>query len=99
MQVVIGSLNVVSDFVIFILPMPLIWALNLSTKKKVEVMGIFGVGLIACVASIIRLCYIVQMLHIQEGPVDYLLNICRIGIWRYVSYLKRNIADCPKRKV
>ena len=61
-------------------------------------MGIFGVGLTACVASIIRLYYIVRMLHIQEGPVDYLLNICRIGIWRYAP-LNRNIADCPERRV
>ena len=94
----IGSLNVVSDLSIFILPMPLIWALNLNAIKRLEVMGLFGIGLLACVASIVRLFYIVQLLHAPEGQIKYLLHVCRIGIWRYAPHLQRNVADCPERK-
>lgn len=94
----IGSLNVVSDFVIFILPMPLIWAMNLNANKRLEVMGIFGIASLACIASIVRLCYIVQLQYVPEGQVKYQLHVIRIGIWRYVQNLKRKPADCPEIK-
>ena len=35
-----GSMNVVSDFIIFVLPLPIVWGLKLTRKEK------FGVSLI-----------------------------------------------------
>ncbi len=36
--------NVVSDFYLLLLPIPVVWKLPLSTKKKIGVCGIFATG-------------------------------------------------------
>lgn len=47
--------NIVTDFVILILPIPVVLQLNMGTAQKVATLGIFGVGSFACVVSILRL--------------------------------------------
>ena len=83
-QLVVGALNMVSDFSILILPMPLVWSLQLDRAKKLKVMGIFGVGILACAASIIRLYYLVKLLYLPVESTYDLLLVCRIGVWAYV---------------
>lgn len=39
-----ASLNVASDFIIFVLPLPVIWQLQLSPKEKIGVSLIFTMG-------------------------------------------------------
>ena len=39
-----GSMNVISDFLIFILPLPMVWRLKLSRKEKVGVSLVFMSG-------------------------------------------------------
>ena len=36
--------NIVSDFIILLLPIPVVWRLQLRLKQKFAVMGIFGLG-------------------------------------------------------
>ncbi|KAI9876590.1 MAG: hypothetical protein M1830_006168 [Pleopsidium flavum] len=50
-----GSQNVVTDFLILCLPIPLVWKLNMATSRKVQVTGIFMLGGFTTLASIIRL--------------------------------------------
>lgn len=39
-----SSANIVSDFIILMLPLPIIWRLELPLKQKMAVAGIFGLG-------------------------------------------------------
>ena len=39
-----GSQNVVTDFVLLCLPMPLVWKLHMRTSRKVQVSAIFILG-------------------------------------------------------
>ena len=41
-----GIVNVISDFVILFLPMRCIWKLQMETKRKAFVLGIFGMGIL-----------------------------------------------------
>ena len=41
---VYGSMNIISDLFIFILPLPVVWQLNLSSREKVGVSVIFMSG-------------------------------------------------------
>ena len=41
-----GVFNVVSDFAILILPVPSIWSLQMSLRKKLLTTGVFAVGLL-----------------------------------------------------
>lgn len=41
-----SALNIFSDFVIWILPLPMIWTLKTSKRQKLAVSGIFATGLL-----------------------------------------------------
>ncbi|KAF4621716.1 hypothetical protein G7Y89_g14487 [Cudoniella acicularis] len=61
-----GSVNVVSDFVLLILPIYSIWKLQITTKQKLQISGAFATGLLVCVASIGRLVYIVILFRTTD---------------------------------
>ncbi|PVH93391.1 hypothetical protein DM02DRAFT_662000 [Periconia macrospinosa] len=50
-----SALNMVLDIVIFILPIPLLWALKLPTRQRLCLVVVFALGLIVVIASILRL--------------------------------------------
>ncbi len=41
---IFSSINVVTDFVILVLPMPLVWRLHTTTARKAQVSGLFLLG-------------------------------------------------------
>ena len=77
-----GTVNVISDFSILILPIPIICRLQVPWSKKSLVFAVFGVGLFACVASVVRLIYSIDLLHVHIGTTAYQLDTDRIGPWR-----------------
>ncbi|MCJ1313891.1 hypothetical protein MMC25_007571 [Agyrium rufum] len=52
--IVCSSINIATDVLILALPVPKLWALKISTEKKVQLIGIFLVGGFVCIVSIIR---------------------------------------------
>ena len=42
--IIVGSVNVAADFVTLFLPMPMVWSLNIETKWRVQLVGIFLLG-------------------------------------------------------
>jgi len=42
--VIVSSINVVTDFVILLLPMPLVWRLQINSGRKAQVSGMFLLG-------------------------------------------------------
>jgi len=40
----IATMNLVQDFIVIILPMPILWRLQMGIKKKLALSGIFGIG-------------------------------------------------------
>ncbi|KAI9790932.1 MAG: hypothetical protein M1816_004693 [Peltula sp. TS41687] len=63
---VAGSvINIFTDFVILLLPMPMVWRLRLPMRQKIAVIGIFATGALVCAISIIRLQ---AMLAAKEDP-------------------------------
>lgn len=42
----IGVLNIVTDLVLLLLPMPCLYGLKLSFHKRLGLMGMFGAGLV-----------------------------------------------------
>ncbi|KAL8888282.1 MAG: hypothetical protein Q9215_004262 [Flavoplaca cf. flavocitrina] len=66
---VTASTNIVTDVALLILPMPLVWKLNIERPQKFAVSGIFLLGglIIAsvCIASIIRAPYLNQVVTVD----------------------------------
>ncbi|KAH7305458.1 hypothetical protein B0I35DRAFT_362170 [Stachybotrys elegans] len=61
--------NVITDFIILLLPQKVIWNLDVSNKKRIGVSIIFSIGLLACVCAIGRT--ITNMRLDYEGDVTY----------------------------
>ena len=43
---VIGGFNILTDFLILVLPVPMIWGLSLTKSKKLALSAVFGTGLL-----------------------------------------------------
>jgi hypothetical protein len=63
--IVSGVLNIVTDLIILAIPMPLLWSLSVEKVKKWELTGMFLVGGLVCVISVVRLP-IVQKLKTND---------------------------------
>lgn len=77
-----GGLSVVLDIFAFVLPLPIIATLNLTPRRKKELLFVFSVGFLAVVASVVAFYYKIKLIIRQEngkGDVMWLLapvNIC-----------------------
>ncbi|KAL1956108.1 hypothetical protein VTO42DRAFT_7627 [Malbranchea cinnamomea] len=70
-------MSVISDFIILILPVIASWSLNMSTKKKLRVIGLLGAGGLACGSSLVRLVFIMT----QGLSSDSTHTFMRINLW------------------
>ncbi|KAL2756426.1 hypothetical protein ACRALDRAFT_2075680, partial [Sodiomyces alcalophilus JCM 7366] len=50
-----ASINVATDFAVFFMPLPVIRSLQLPRRQKLMLVGVFGLGLLTCIISIIRI--------------------------------------------
>ncbi|RYP76286.1 hypothetical protein DL770_007247 [Monosporascus sp. CRB-9-2] len=49
-----AGLNIFQDFVIYILPSPMLWNVQLPLKQRIALIGVFVVGAFVCITGIIR---------------------------------------------
>ncbi|KAL4939134.1 hypothetical protein BDV06DRAFT_225322 [Aspergillus oleicola] len=75
-----SSLTIVCDFTLGILPVFLVWRLQMNRRTKMALMGIFGLGAIASVAVVIRLPYLKHY-----ADVDFLYSTYQIAIWSVIE--------------
>ncbi|KAI9826340.1 MAG: hypothetical protein M1832_000257 [Thelocarpon impressellum] len=50
-----GALNTIFDFMVLLLPVPMVWGLHLKWRYKLAVLAIFANGLLACGSGVARL--------------------------------------------
>lgn len=76
-----GSINVLSDLLILILPLWVVWHLRMPIQMKTNISTIFAVGVAANVAGIMRLYYSVHLIKSSD------LTFVRLqhGMWRYAA--------------
>lgn len=79
-----GIVNLVSDFSILILPFPIIWRLQMPWEKKFWIMVVFGLGFLACITSVLRLIYCIEIPRVGDSPAAY-INIFRSALYRYTK--------------
>lgn len=81
--------NVIMDFVILALPIPMIWGLHRSWHDKLALNGVFGVGAFVCFASIYRIVVLFWM-----DPADTTWTIYQALIWTHVEPAIGLICSC-----
>ncbi|TGO25836.1 hypothetical protein BPAE_0071g00070 [Botrytis paeoniae] len=75
------AMSIISDFTILFLPIPLIWGLKTRTMRKIGVSIVFGAGILACTASVLRLYETLNL----GGTLDKTYGLVPIILWRQFS--------------
>ncbi|KAJ4347973.1 uncharacterized protein N0V89_009345 [Didymosphaeria variabile] len=68
--------NMVTDVWIFLMPVPVIWHLQLQTKKKLLLCFIFSIGIATCIVSAIRLTVV-----LGHGYADFTWSYVPLGAY------------------
>ncbi|KAJ5365703.1 hypothetical protein N7517_008589 [Penicillium concentricum] len=71
-QMVPTALNAISDIIILILPIPTVLNLQMSTRRKVAVLGIICFGLLSVVTALCR--FVVQKQLITDPDTSYVMG-------------------------
>ncbi|KAL2874825.1 hypothetical protein SGCOL_009944 [Colletotrichum sp. CLE4] len=66
-----AAFSIFEDMILIILPIPELLKLQLDRKKKAALFGMFALGSFACIASLIRLKYMVTFAHSFDPTWDY----------------------------
>ncbi|KAF1911324.1 hypothetical protein BDU57DRAFT_524386 [Ampelomyces quisqualis] len=65
-----AAINIITDFAIIILPIPVIRSLNLGRQQKIALISIFAVGGFVCIVSILRLQSLVAISNSSDPTYD-----------------------------
>lgn len=82
--------NVITDLAILILPMPSVWKLQTSFKRRILMTAIFATGILACISSILRLYYTWKI--VASPDVTY--HMVQMGLWTYAELAIGVIISC-----
>ncbi|KAI1087033.1 hypothetical protein F5B19DRAFT_500444 [Rostrohypoxylon terebratum] len=101
--VVQGSLSIVLDIYIFILPLPILVKLNLSPKKRFQLVAIFAAALLGVAASAVALYFRVQEFYttdstwIQAG-LENNAAIIVASMPAFASFMRSNVLQSSALK-
>ncbi|KAF2256019.1 hypothetical protein BU26DRAFT_402691, partial [Trematosphaeria pertusa] len=85
-----SAINVLSDITILPLPIHGVMMLHIPLKKKIGVGAIFATGAFACISSIIRLVYSVNLTHTH----DITWAIAPVGMWALAEFTTVILVAC-----
>ncbi|KAG8526147.1 uncharacterized protein KY384_000140 [Bacidia gigantensis] len=75
--IAIAALDIVGDFSIMCLPLPMIWKLHTSTTNKIGLSFVFALGTLDIIVAILRIIYLVQL----NTTKDYTWDAVDCWIW------------------
>jgi len=97
----LASHSIVQDFAIYILPMHIVWKLQMPRGQKIALCALLGVGLVAVAAGCVRFYYVLFLS--DEADIWYYmadsLNWCSIEIYAGMSPLKSLIKSLKANSV
>ncbi|KAI1196094.1 hypothetical protein F5X97DRAFT_224956 [Nemania serpens] len=71
----------ITDVVLIIIPLPLIWKLNLSRRKKIAILLIFSLGAVSVAASLTRLIFTAKLVGDGFNPNDDPIFVITNGLY------------------
>ncbi|KAJ5466908.1 hypothetical protein N7475_004660 [Penicillium sp. IBT 31633x] len=76
-----AAANVVTDVLILLIPIPIVWKLHMRTTQKIGVCGVLLLGGFVCVASGIRIHYLTFL----DGNPDITWTLSDVSVWSTVE--------------
>ncbi|RDL31332.1 uncharacterized protein BP5553_09541 [Venustampulla echinocandica] len=83
-------INVITDLFVLTVPIPAIMKLPLGLAHKLRVIGVFSLGLFACIVSFVR----IAMLVYNYRSKDFTWNSSRVGTWSILEADVGLICSC-----
>ncbi|EEA19213.1 integral membrane protein (Pth11), putative [Talaromyces marneffei ATCC 18224] len=74
-------LNIVTDFLMLLLPVPLVWRLQAPLTQKLGLTLIFAIGSAVVITSIIRITFIMEILH----KADFTWAEATVCVWSAIE--------------
>ncbi|KAF3917572.1 hypothetical protein AA313_de0203384 [Arthrobotrys entomopaga] len=68
-QIILGAIGVITDILMWLMPLPMVWKLKLGRREKFLAAITFGLGAVVCVVSAFRLNAIQQYGYVTDGRV------------------------------
>lgn len=84
-----GVINIVSDFNIMILPLPIVWKLNLPPSQKFLLSGIFGLGFLWVLHLMFYLRFVDTLFPVQLAFRYYDCNISPLNQTKHGGTLQQ----------
>ncbi|KAE8356025.1 hypothetical protein BDV28DRAFT_145526 [Aspergillus coremiiformis] len=78
---VTSSVNIATDWITALMPIPLIWNVQLNLRTKILIVILMGLGVLASVAACVRLGYSVK----PNASLDFTYITSKVCIWSYVE--------------
>ncbi|KAK7698299.1 hypothetical protein SLS64_012664 [Diaporthe eres] len=72
-----SAINIVTDVIIFLIPVPTVLKLNMNMRQKIAVIGVFCIGIIVCLITMLRLDSIITVAKTSDVTHD---NV-RVAVW------------------
>ncbi|KAF7506482.1 hypothetical protein GJ744_011732 [Endocarpon pusillum] len=78
--------NVLTDLILLILPIPILWHLKLSVYRKIGLIGIFAAGYLVLILSIVRFVFIFQAGNFLAEDLTWnvvtyeILLVCEVSV-------------------
>ncbi|KAF1354627.1 hypothetical protein BDV97DRAFT_395050 [Delphinella strobiligena] len=76
------AVNITTDWFCALLPVPLLWSVQLNRNAKVSVACLLSLGIFASLSACIRLHYTVAIGNTEQ---DYLFGVADVVIWGYAE--------------
>lgn len=81
LYIAIAIANIVSDVILFIIPIPTLWGLKMPVAQKIGAAAMFGIGSITVATSIVRMVYLPSLL----GAMDIPWVAAPANVWSFVE--------------
>ncbi|KAL3478697.1 hypothetical protein BJX99DRAFT_256347 [Aspergillus californicus] len=94
MLTVFCGTDLLTDFVIIFMPVPIIWRLRMSVRKKIAVTGMFMVGIFTIGAGVARTyIYLVTSYDKEDNP-DFIADFTLFILWSEIEVNVAMIVCC-----
>ncbi|KAF2792979.1 hypothetical protein K505DRAFT_306634 [Melanomma pulvis-pyrius CBS 109.77] len=76
-----SSVNIFTDWATALMPIPLLWNVQMNLNTKISVAGVLGLGIFTSISGLVRMNYTVNL----TSSHDYLYGLANILIWGYAE--------------
>ncbi|KAF2651340.1 hypothetical protein K491DRAFT_607097 [Lophiostoma macrostomum CBS 122681] len=76
-----SSVNIFTDWATALMPIPLLWHVQMNRNTKISVAAVLGLGIFTSISGLVRMNYTVNL----TSDKDYLYGLANLLIWGYAE--------------